>query len=217
MSYIDTIRHEFIGQFNGLPIYHPIETTPKKKWGAYDFSCSPENLVLGGGAGEHPGLVLHKIGAMVAEYIVHSNDFCQENGIDRLLLPDSTVEQLVDIYLEAGEQLEFCGWSIRQSAEFLENSKSHVNSNPLQEGMELERWIRLSFGEFAYISMPDIDPVISEINDLEGMDYWAACLSMRNVFCLPPNYVKTKKQSLQDDAFREYGFFRWDYKYPPEE
>lgn len=32
MSYIDTIKHEFLGYFNGLPIYHPLENRQGNPW-----------------------------------------------------------------------------------------------------------------------------------------------------------------------------------------
>lgn len=56
MSYIDGFDHEIIGTLGYLPIYHPLEAIEGDGgWGAYDFNASPQNLVLGGGSGEHPG------------------------------------------------------------------------------------------------------------------------------------------------------------------
>ena len=70
MSYIDTIKHELVGYINGFPIYHPLETVIDGEWGGYDFSCSPQKWIIGGGAGEHPALVIHNLGSLVALYIL---------------------------------------------------------------------------------------------------------------------------------------------------
>jgi hypothetical protein len=47
MSYIDSFRHEFIGFFAGLPVYHPLEVVVDTA----NFSCTPQNLIMGGGSG----------------------------------------------------------------------------------------------------------------------------------------------------------------------
>lgn len=87
MSYIDTIKHELVGYINGLPIYHPLETVTDGKWGDYDFSCSPENLVIGGGAGEHPALVIHNLGSLAALYILLCIERHTEHFADGFIAP----------------------------------------------------------------------------------------------------------------------------------
>ena len=69
MSYIDAYDHEYIGSLGYLPIYRPLQVIDGDKWGGYDFSATPDNLVLGGGSGEHPGLVVHKPGSLVAKFL----------------------------------------------------------------------------------------------------------------------------------------------------
>jgi hypothetical protein len=56
MSYIDTFDHELVGFFAGLPLYHPLEAVMGS--GGDEFGCTPLHLMLGGGDGEHPEVVL---------------------------------------------------------------------------------------------------------------------------------------------------------------
>jgi hypothetical protein len=216
MSYIDTIKHELVGYFNGLPIYHPIEIVTNEGWGGYDFSCSPENLVIGGGAGEHPALVIHHLGSLAASYILLCIDKYEEHFSDRFEPPPKeTRNRLNEIAFDAGENLEFCGWSMTHIQGFVELAKSKVHSTPLLENESPEEWIKESIGEFVYFSLPELNPFHSEINSLPGIIGWKPGYWMKNVTCPPPNYIKSKKNSLQGSGFNEHGFFRWDYMYPP--
>ena len=47
MSYIDSFDHEYIGHLGYLPLYHSLVEVEGDKRGSYDFSASPQNLVLG--------------------------------------------------------------------------------------------------------------------------------------------------------------------------
>lgn len=219
MSYIDTIKHEIVGHLNGLPIYHPLEIHKEGAWSDPYFSCTPDNLILGGGAGEHPALVIHGLGALVARYILHYVDTLTDLEKNYPALPDDTTEWLQDLaFPETSEMLEFCGWRMVHYSKFVENAKSQVNGRPLENPEKAEEWIKLSIGEFVFFSMPDLNPYQDEMLNLAGIKGGEklGCL-MNNVTCPPPNYVKSKKQSLQGSGFREYGFFRWDYRYPPAE
>ena len=48
MSHIDSFKHEIVGLFGGLPVYHPLEDING------DFKCSTKQLVIGGGSGDQP-------------------------------------------------------------------------------------------------------------------------------------------------------------------
>lgn len=109
MSYIDTIEHELVGYLNGLSIYHPIETVNSEKWGNYDFSCSPKNLVIGGGAGEHPGLVIHGLDCLVVGYLLVAFEKCKKHWPTFKYPPEETINTLNEyIFSFEGEYLEFC-------------------------------------------------------------------------------------------------------------
>ena len=151
MSYIDTIKHELVGYINGLPIYHPIESTEKADWGDYDFACTPENLVIGGGAGEHPALVMHRLGSLVALYILFCIKKNSEYFPDTFIAPpEETIDHLNEIAFYMGETLEFCSWSMTEIRDFVELAKSPLHATPLLEKQAPEEWLKLSVGEFVY-------------------------------------------------------------------
>ena len=224
MSYIDTIEHELVGYLNGLPIYHPLEVVETEKWGAYDFSCSPKNLVIGGGAGEHPGLVIHNLGYLVVGFMLEAfnkiNEIKEEKKYhcDFVLPAEETINSLHDIlFAQEGDCMEFCGWSMHHFKEFIESAKSPLHATPLLKEADAEEWIKDSIGEFVFYSLPELNPLhdkIISLPDMNGLEigYW-----MSNVTCPPPNYIKSKRKSLQSSHFRRHGFFRWDFNYPPKE
>ncbi len=224
MSYIDTIEHELVGYFNGLPIYHPLETIDTEKWGAADFSCSPKNLVIGGGAGEHPGLVIHNLEYLVVGFLLEAfakiTEIKENKQYHCVFDPprEETIESLHDILLRReNECLEFCSWSMNNFKEFIELAKSPLHSTPLLDNKDAEEWIEDSIGEFVFYSIPELNPLHEEILNLPDMKdlkigYW-----MSNVTCPPPNYIKSKRESLQSTHFQRHGFFRWDFNFPPKE
>lgn len=217
MSYVDTIKHELVGYINGLPIYHPIESTKETDWGEYDFSCSPENLVIGGGAGEHPAIVVHGLGSLVASFLLLCIEKNTEHSQGRYSSPpESTMERLMDMLCDTVKNLEFCGWSMNNHSEFVQRANSPLHATPLQTKQHPETWLKDSLGEFVFYSLPELNPFQQEIENLPGLSDWLPGYWMNNVRCPPPNYIKSKRQSLTDSSFKEHGFFRWDYVYPPE-
>lgn len=218
MSYIDCIKHELLGNFNGLPIYHPLESVQENNWGDYDFNCTPNNLILGRGSGEHPALVLHDLAGLAACYVLLCIDKLQKYYPESYISPpESTLERLWDIAHRTEKHLEFCEWSMIQIHRFVEFAKSPLNNTPFdEEEISIEDWIKCSMGEFIFYSLPELNPDYEEIINLEGIkNNWELGYWFCNVNCPPPNYIKSKKASLQADSFREHGFFRWDYVYPP--
>jgi len=217
MSHIDTIKHELVGYLNGLPIYHPIENQIGAKWGDPDFSCNQSNLVIGGGGGEHPGLVIHNLPSLVCEYLLYDIEQNSENSPDHYRPPSDEVRKLLlDIAVGKEPNLEFCGWSIEHHKQFIERAMSPVHNHPLAEESAAEKWIRLSIGEFVYFSLQPLNSqhkVIQEI--VEAHFEWPVGYWMCNVTCPPPGYIKSRRESLQSSGFQDQGFFRWDYVYPP--
>jgi hypothetical protein len=66
MSHIDTINHSVVGTFAGISVYHTLQDIDGKD---YDFSATPKNLVIGGGSGEHPGMVIQDLDFCVWEFL----------------------------------------------------------------------------------------------------------------------------------------------------
>ncbi|MFT8258506.1 MAG: hypothetical protein ACMZI2_04110 [Candidatus Symbiodolus clandestinus] len=146
MSYIDCFKHELLGYFNGLPINHPLEKIIGDGWGQYDFSATPENLILGGGSGEHPALVLHNLPALVAQYLLLAIENTENNFPEyKISISSKIIDAVTDIRYTKFE-LEFCAWSM-------------------------------------------VDMIV----------------------CPPPNYIKTRKESLSAKYWQEVGYFGWNY------
>ncbi|SUX56225.1 hypothetical protein [Chromobacterium vaccinii] len=213
MSYIDSIKHEFVGYLNGLPIYHPLEESHKANWGASDFSCGKSNLVLGGGSGEHPGLVIHNLPALVCEYLLYEISQCELLFPDRYKAPaEEAQNKLLDIALSGPPTLEFCGWSMQDYKKFIESAMSEVHRHPLKQDGDAEAWIKHSIGEFVYFSLATLNPLHDDIQKIiDEYFHWNVGYFMCNVTCPPPGYFKGKKEALKSSTHPEYGFFRWDY------
>lgn len=211
MSYIDCFKHELVGYLNGLPIYHPLEGFIGGKFGDSDFSCTSDNLVIGGGGGEHPALVLHNLSSLVASYLYLAIEKRKEYWPElEFFIPDDIEKVLDDIFDEKAD-LEFCDWSMKQHSEFYINAQSPLHQHPLKRGECAEEWIEDSIGEFIYYSLPELIP----IKHKEIFDYFRSLeigFWMGNVVCPPPNYIKTRQQSIDDNNWPEVGHFRWEYK-----
>lgn len=148
MSYIDTIPHERIGSLLGYPLYHPKICAPNKgvRWGAYDFYCTPSNLVLGGGSGEHPGLVIHHLDKLACSYLFELTEMYP--GIKRKA---HFLEQLMDKYVEADDSsFEYCEWGADQVADIVQKSKEKDVPFPYSRDVHdsFEAWLGLVIGSF---------------------------------------------------------------------
>ena len=75
VSHIDSFKHELIGLFGGLPVYRPLQLIDG------DFQCDVNQLVLGGGSGEHPALVVKNLLAAVACYLDEELDSLDNENI----------------------------------------------------------------------------------------------------------------------------------------
>ncbi len=219
MSHIDSIKHELVGHLNGLPIYHPLEDSPRATWGDPDFSCGKSNLVLGGGSGEHPGLVIHNLPALVCKYLLYEIAECEALFSDRYKAPaEEAQDQLLEIAHAGIPALEFCGWTMQDHKKFIESAMSNVNRSPLKQDGGAEAWIEHSIGEFVYFSLAALNPRHDEIQKLiKRYFHWEVGCFMCNVTCPPPGYFKGRQEALKSLTHPEYGFFRWDYIYYPED
>lgn len=150
MSYIDSFNHTLVGYFAGLPVYRTTVDIPYPDEGTEDedFGCNRNQIVIGGGSGEHPGLVLERPGAAMAKYALTSELF------------DLTKDVVVELEQMIGEGPihQRYGWLPFQVEAFESRCQSRALCNPFDPGRSsLEEWLTLGFGEFAYFSMPDLD------------------------------------------------------------
>lgn len=179
MSYIDTFDHELVGFFAGLPLYHPLETVTGT--GDDEFNCTPLQLVLGGGSGEHPTMVLTNLTAAVAAFL-HA-----------ALPPDSPLlsteaQQFLDELPPLQECLHFAGWFTADYSAFYKRCSSPSLVTPYhveQDGL-LEEWILRNAGEFVYFSMPELAPDVH--SSLADVCARVSSPIYYNVLILPPGY-----------------------------
>lgn len=151
MSYIDSFRHQIVGHFAGLPVYWPLEDIPEPPmpdWDA-DFTCTTGQLVIGGGGGEHPGVVLRLPEAAVWLFARASEDF----DLTDLATPDEGLKADGDI-------LHFAGWIKGDRRDFEKRCRSSALYNPYWPscGLSLAEWLAAGLGEFVYYSLPQLAP-----------------------------------------------------------
>ncbi len=194
MSYIDAFDHEFVGFFGGIPLYHPLEVVPADPDDPRDFGCGPENLVIGGGSGEHIGLVVKETGETVACYVRawlrwHARNYPAEQ---------QALRPAVEAWADASDDREtsdywrrifdFAGWQVADYADFARRCTSAAfprRFDPLEDEC-LESWLAASLGEFILLAMPELAPdAIQRLGDLRnhlsGGIYG-------NILLLPPGY-----------------------------
>lgn len=187
MSHIDSFKHEIVGLFGGLPVYHPLEDING------DFKCSTKQLLIGGGSGEHPALVIESPLAAVACFINESLKYLKvsdaiENEWESVIEPflifnaDSSPQSQGDVRI-----FQFYEWDIATYSDFAELCKSTALPNPFFEGnYPLETWLILGIGEFVFFSMPDLATEI--MSKLQNPYQHFYHMQYNNIMLIPPNF-----------------------------
>jgi hypothetical protein len=200
MSYIDTFDHELVGFFAGLPLYHPLEEVADS--GDYEFGCMPLQLVLGGGDGEHPAVVLAHPAAAVMAFL-------------QAALPEDGTEasteslRLMDEAPPLAECLRFAGWGIADFVSFHERCSGAAFVTPYHAERDgaLEEWVHRNLGEFVYFAMPELAPDVHT----RLADVCAQVRSPRyfNVQILSPGYAAPagRRRSASGDVV--WGAYAW--------
>ena len=177
MSHIDSYDHVLVGYFGPLPVYRPLEdiAPPPEGERSEDFGCRTDQIVIGGGSGEHPGLVLERPGAAMAAFALESEDF---------RIPAGEKAALTDLIAQAPVHRRY-GWTQDQHEAFAQLCQSDGMHNAYWPGAgELDHWLTLVFGEFCYAALPELDPDMAarlktfQTRDLTHVRY--------NTILLPP-------------------------------
>ncbi|HEY9117544.1 MAG TPA: hypothetical protein VIN11_06945, partial [Roseivirga sp.] len=154
MSHIDSYDHEYVGHLGYLPIYHPLQEIERGRWGDYDFGADPTNLILGGGSGEHPGLVLHKLECFVTKFLLD-----QISDEEEAALSEDDKEYIINLaFINYAEIFEFCEWRIDDISSFHKMAKSDAMRSPVAKDETVEEWLMKSIGELVYYSLPELNP-----------------------------------------------------------
>jgi hypothetical protein len=157
MSYIDTIPHLKAGTLAGYPVYAPLSThrIEGQAWGHPDFQCHSQNLVLGGGSGAHPGLVVHHFDDLVRLYLLESR--ATQNNKSYL---DSPLEAFLlnGWSFDIQRCFEYCGWGAEAIATLVARSQANGLRYPYvrQRDDTFERWLALSLGSFCFHHLPSL-------------------------------------------------------------
>ena len=162
MSHIDSYAHQLVGYLAGLPVYRPlVDIVGDEDFG--DFSCKAGQLVLGGGSGEWPGLVLEKPETAVATFLV----LCEEEAVaDRGWL------DLVDGKAFERGALRHYNWRTEDHARFYTLCQSEALPDPFDDEADysFEQWLLATFGQLVFHAFPEM---ASELMD-QLDDPWTA-------------------------------------------
>jgi hypothetical protein len=214
VSYIDTFDNEFVGYFGGIPVYHPLEIVPAlPNEDPRNFACSPENLVIGGGSGEHPGIVVKAPGEAVVCFV---RAWLNETPF---LSPDQrqALRPAVEAWPDASNRrqtradwrhvFEFAGWGVTDYVKFSTRCASRAFHRPFDPEKDacLEWWLAASVGEFILLAMPELAPeAIQRLGDLRrhvsGDIY-------RNILLLPPGYPPWGRREVDSQVI--WGISAW--------
>jgi hypothetical protein len=129
MSYIDTISHSVVGTFAGVSVYHPLQNLDEER--KDEFSATPKNLVIGGGSGEHPGMVVQDLDFCVLEFLTAIVEL-QGKEIDELEF-FTKLEKGIPNYTPSEHtiwsNLEYSSWGMKEIARFVDNVNKEFDEN----------------------------------------------------------------------------------------
>ena len=181
MSYIDTFDHELVAFFAGLPLYHPLEQVSGSPDRPDEFACSPSELILGGGEGEHSAMILREPGMAVRHFL----DGALMSRTSELPAREQT---FLDDTPPAGQCLAFPGWSLEEMAEFAARfvAPGFVKPYHRERDGPLERWVACNLGEFVYFAMPEL--AAGTLAELPAAQARVSGPLFLNVLILPPGY-----------------------------
>lgn len=199
MSYIDIVDHDMVGYLAGIPVYHPRGTIK----GGDEFDCSPETLVLGGGSGEHPAMVVSNLKALALDYLVESIHLARfsSSGAEAFneVLAEAKAEAFDESLAEANPAestipacrcFHFAQWGADTYADVIQRCSTGVPTPYSRERFHsFENWLALTFGELVFFSFPEFAPTIPE--HIRGsMDELTrhGLMWMRNIQVLPAGY-----------------------------
>jgi hypothetical protein len=205
MSYIDTFDHEFVGFLAGLPVYKSLETITYHDEGSRDFPCTPEDFIVGGGGGEHPGLVIKNPNAAVVYFFREWLE--EESGLDET--EQERLEENLDEFPCWHKVLHFCGWNVDTYHKFLLRCSSNGLYAPYDEEQfgELENWLYTSFGELIFFSFPELAEKAIKSNK-EIVDQIKFPF-MNNILIQPAGYKPRAGRVIVDDQL-QFSLSAWE-------
>lgn len=198
--------------FGGIPVYHPLEIVPAlPNDDPRDFVCGPENLLIGGGSGEHPGIVVKTPGDTVACFVRAWLRGQQHLVQDQDLRPATEawpdVSDRRETRGDCRQVFDFAGWKAEDYVQFSTRCRSRAFHRPFDPGEDefLEQWLAASVGEFILFAMPELaDDVIQRLGDLRSH---VSGDIYRNILLLPPGYPVWGRREVDNQVI--WGISAW--------
>jgi hypothetical protein len=187
MSHIDSFQHELVGLLAGIPVYHPLENIQG------DFSCDKNQLLLGGGSGEHPALVISNPLSAVAWFLWEELEASDSPNIKAKDYPlkryietwRATLKEYVQWEYE--DNLKFYEWSVSTYKGFYDLCGSPAIPNPYHDDSDdsFEAWLIMGFGEFIFFALPEL---VAELMDKLDKPYqYFRHMQYNNILLMPKN------------------------------
>lgn len=186
MSHIDSFKHEITGLFGSIPVYHPLEEIDG------DFEADQTQLILGGGSGEHPAMVIENPVQAVALFLKKKLEPLKDPKLKEKYYPLKRLmpewEPVIDRFLPdtADEVLAFYDWEAEDFERFEELCRSSAMPNDFWKG-DFHEWLVLSFGEFIFFAMPEL---AADLMHKLGEDPYQHFrhTEYNNIGLIPPNF-----------------------------
>lgn len=155
MSYIDQADHSHVGSFLDIALYHPLTTITGD-----EFHADKTNLVIGGGSGEHPGMVVKNLDYCVMTYLELIAQACKIDSEKSDFFQnwdDSLSEEQWQTY-NSHKALDY-DWDMKTLGAFISRVDSHFaqrieyfHNKDLDISDRVEEKICIMMGEFVYFS-----------------------------------------------------------------
>lgn len=153
MSYIDTLNHSYVGNFCELPVYHLLQDTVNGF--EPEFIATSNNLVIGGGSGEHPAMVVQNLDVCVwdfLEFIANQS----HTEISDTKIYDVWFDNLSPENLEQyNANLKYSNWTMQSITNFsnIVNAQyAKATQYMISAEDAVETKISIMLGEFIYYS-----------------------------------------------------------------
>lgn len=209
MSTIDTFDHSYVGFFNHVPLYHPLEK------GDMDyFEVNSQNLVIGGGSGEHPSMMVENLNACLGCFLESFLDFeSSKDKKDEFLTFLDSLDGSIGLY-NVMDNLQMGGWDMATIGHFhvtLDEHFKKINAIPKTHDSSRyssdEEKIQIMLGEFLYFSgrsllSESVNTLLNEQEELlQGVVFPIFCAIERN----PKGYPISGGYFDKSESKRVYG------------
>jgi hypothetical protein len=160
MSYIDTLNSECLGYFGDRAIYRSLEYIPGERTN-FDFGCSVDDIIVGGGSGELPAIIFSNSDYCVSHFLLgwlheqfrgKGEVVVEENLMSFGLNTDELRDEIIVLAeTKMAESIAFAGWNALDYYEAVRDYSSGRLKKPYEpEVCSFEIWLAQNVGEFVF-------------------------------------------------------------------